>query len=280
MSNMLGKVIKNILPKIFLLVLAGVFIFPVLITVINSFLTESEVTLNYLKEGTNRFVLIPAKFSLSQYYEILIMKYRYLSMFWVSVKFSVGITVLHLIISITSAYVFAKVEFKGRSILFFIYIIVMMMPFQVTLLPNYIQAKFLHIFDTSWSIILPGAFSPFGVFLLTQFMRTIPDEYIETIVLESNSVIDILRMAVIPLIKPAVIALAILTFAENWNMVEQPLVLLKDASKHPLSTAFNSIIAEGRSIAFAGSVIYMMPIIILFMYFEEQIIEGVSKLKF
>ena len=203
---------------------------PVVSTVTGSFMTATEV--NSTRAGRNH--AYPSKITLSQYYELLIERYRYLHMFWNSVKLSLSITVLHVGIAVTSAYVFAKVDFKGRETLFFIYIIVMMMPFQVTLLPNYIQARFLKIYDTYWAIILPGVFAPFGVFLLRQFMKYIPDEFIEAVSLESGSVADILRIAILPSLKPGIIALAVLTFAENWNMVEQPLVLMEDSLKYPL----------------------------------------------
>jgi len=134
--------------------------------------------------------------------------------------------------------------------------------------------------DSHFAIILPGIFAPFGVFLLRQFMKYIADEYIEAVVLESNSVKDILAIAVVPAVKPGIIALIVLTFADNWNMVEQPLVLLQDSLKYPLSIALNSVVQEAGSIAFAGSVIYMIPIIILYFYFEEHIIAGLTNAKF
>jgi multiple sugar transport system permease protein len=155
----------------------------------------------------------------------------------------------------------------------------MMMPFQVTLLPNYIQARFLGIYDTYWAIILPGVFAPFGVFLLRQFMRYIPDEFIEAVSLESQSVADILRIAIIPALKPGIIALAVLSFAESWNMVEQPLVLMEDSLRYPLSIALNSIIERSTNVAFAGSVIFMIPIVILYCYFDEHIFKGIGNLR-
>lgn len=261
---------------ILLMILSILFLFPVIATLTGSFMSSSEVGLTY-NEGS--ITLIPAKITISQYYELLIEKYRYLNMFWNSVKLSVSITILHVVIAVTSAYVFAKVEFKGRNTLFFIYIVVMMMPFQVTLLPNYIQARFLGTYDTYWAIILPGIFAPFGVFLLRQFMKYIPNEFIEAVSIESDSVFDILKIAIIPAIKPGIIALCVLTFAENWNMVEQPLVLMENTLKYPLSIALNSIIERSTDIAFAGSIVFIIPIVILYFYFEEHISEGISNMR-
>lgn len=270
---------------ILIALLSFLFLLPVVATVTNSFMTKMEIEQNYSNldmdnEEPVRLRLIPARMTLSQYYIVLVEKYRYLNMFWNSVKLSVIISLFNAIVSIMTAYVFAKVEFKGRDKIFFMYIVVMMMPFQVTLLPNYIQARTLNILNTYWAIICPGIFAPFGVFLLRQFMKYIPDHMIEAVTLESNRVRDILAIAVIPNIKPGIIALLVLTFAENWNMVEQPLVLLDDQLKYPLSLALNSIIERSTEIAFAGSVIYMVPIIILYLYFEDYILKGLGNLKF
>ena len=256
------------------------FLFPVLASIAGSFMTMTEIGRRFSESASNAITLLPDRITLNQYYELLIEKYKYLNMFWNSVKLTVIITVLHIIIAIPTAYVFAKVDFKGRDILFFIYIVVMMMPFQVTLLPVYIQSRFLKTYDTWLAIILPGIFAPFGVFLMRQFMKYIPDEFLEAVSLESNSIWDILKLAVIPSSKPGIIALSVLTFAENWNMVEQPIVLLNDQLKYPLSIVLNSIIQQASNVAFAGSVLYMIPIIILFFYFEEHIISGLSNMRF
>ena len=279
------KRIKNYFKIILIALLAFLFLFPVLATVTNSFMSQTEIVQHYSNlnadnEEPVRLSLIPAKVTIYQYYIVLVEKFQYINMFWNSVKLSVTITVLHVIVSILSAYVFAKVDFKGRDKLFFLYIVVMMMPFQVTLLPNYIQARTFKILNTYWAIICPGVFAPFGVFLLRQFMKYIPDQMIEAITLESSRIRDIMTIAIIPNAKPGIIALLVLNFTENWNMVEQPLVLLDDYLKHPLSLALNSIIENSVDIAFAGSVIYMIPIIILYFCFEDYILQGLSNMRF
>lgn len=258
--------------------MAIAFISPIVVTVSNSFMTSTEIRNHYQNaEDINKIYLIPRKITITQYFTLLLEKYKYINMFWNSVLISVSITALHLIIAVITAYVFAKTEFKGRDTLFFVYIVVMMMPFQVTLLPNYIQARFLGILNTYWAIILPGIFTPFGVFLMRQFMKSIPDELIEVVYIESGSLKDVFIIAIIPSIKSGIIALGALTFAENWNMVEQPLVMLNDELKYPLSLALNSIIESSLDIAFAGSVIYMIPMFILYSYFEDSIIDGLQK---
>jgi len=194
-------------------------------------MTSREV-LNVYGENTNSnpnsIRLIPQLISIEQHYILLIEKYEYLNKFWISIKLGVVITFLHTIIATITGYVFAKIEFKFRESLFFIFIIVMMMPFQVNLLPNYILAKKIGILYTDYAIILPAIFAPFGFFFMRQTIKYISDEYIEVVLLESNKVIDILLVTIIPYSKPGIISLIVLTFADTWNMVEQPLVLLKD----------------------------------------------------
>lgn len=109
-------------------------------------------------------------------------------------------------------------------------------------------------------------------------MKFIPDELIESFLLESNSVLALFSKVVIPQVKTGITALTVLTFAENWNMVEQPLIFLEDRFKHPLSLALNSIIQSSTHVAFAGSVIFMLPIIILYFHFEESIISGLNNM--
>ncbi len=281
--NLRKRFIERSIKLTLILLLSTVFTLPVLVTFTNSFMTGTEISQSYVnidEKSGSTITIIPAKVTLNQYYILLIEKYRYINMFWNSVKLSVSITFLHVIISIITAYAFAKLEFKGRDLIFFIYIVVMMMPFQVTLLPNYIQARNLKILNTYWAIICPGVFAPFGVFLLRQFMKYVPDQMIEAVTLESSSVKDVLFTAIIPNVKPGIIALIVLSFAENWNMVEQPLILLDDQLKYPLSLALNSIVERSVDIAFAGSVLYMIPIIIMYFYFEEHILTGISSIKF
>lgn len=257
------------------------FLFPVAATIINSFMTEYDVRMAYFSTETYGAVrFIPDLISIEQYYILLIENHDYLALFWNSVKFTVIITFFHVFIALTTAYGFTKIRFRFRDALFFIVIAVMMMPFQVTLLPNFLLAKALGILYTDSAIILPGIFTPFGIFLMRQFMKTVPDETIEAITLESNSIVDIMRIAVIPVCKAGIAAVVILTVAEVWNMVEQPLVLLNKEYKYPLSVVLNSFADLHPDVAFAGSVFFMSPIMIVYFFFKESIYDGIKNMKF
>jgi len=274
---------KYIVPGL-LVVLAVGFVLPILFTVIGSVMTPSEVSGRFQSDGAKfgqpyGLTLIPGRVTLSQFYSLLIENLSYLGMFWNSVFYAGAITVLANIIIIPAAFVFAKIKFRGSNILFFIFILTMMMPFQVTLLPVYITLSRTNLLNTVWSLILPSVFAPLGVFLLRQYMLGIPDEYLEAASLETNSAFHILWYIVIPTAKNGIIAMNILVFAEAWNMVEQPLLFLSDTVKYPLSAAMNSIISSNLDVSFSGSILFLAPIVSLYLFFEEQIVEGLENFK-
>ena len=160
--------------------------------------------------------------------------------------------------------------------IFFLYVALMLMPFQVTLVPNYLVADWLHILDTRWSILLPGFFAPFSVYLLTKFMRRIPASLIEAAMLDGANEWQIFTQICIPLCKGAIASVAILVFIDYWNMVEQPIILLSDSDMHPLSVFLSKINTGEVGLAFAVATIYMVPTILIFLYGEEYLVDGIS----
>ena len=254
--------------------LALIFVFPILMTVTNSFMTARELDEVYSGDGGLR--LIPKRISLEGYEQLLISNASYLRMFWNSVMLALSIAGGSMIVSLLVAFALAKCRIPGARSLRFVYIVLMMMPFQVTLLPNYLVMRMLGLYDTLWALILPGVFVPFGVFLLCQFLRDMPEEEIEAASLETSSAVRTLTWVVAPRIYPALLAMLLLSFAEAWNMVEQPLILLKSQELYPLSLALNSQNAASQPVAFAGSVLYMAPILILYGLFDEELTQGLS----
>lgn len=277
---------KKLAVTIFLIAFALLILLPLIVTVTNSFMRNSEIMESHgvftgeaTKEEKEKFrsvKLIPDSIVFEQYYEVLVGKSKFLRMFWNSVFLVLPIVIFQTIVSSSAAFVFAKIKIKGRDTLFFIYIIIMMMPFQVTLVPNYLVLDKLGILDNYMSIILPGIFGAFGVFLLRQFMISIPNEYIEAAMVDGCSLAQIFFKVILPQSKGGVASLAILSFIDNWNMVEQPLIFLKDTNKHPLSIYLSVINNSELGIAFAASVIYMIPALLVFLYGQNYLIEGIS----
>ena len=152
----------------------------------------------------------------------------------------------------------------------------MLMPYQVTLVPNYLVSKWLNIYDTRWAIILPGAFAPFSVFLLTKFMRRIPYSLIEAAKMEGAGEWYIFTRICLPQCRAALYSIVILVFIDYWNMVEQPLILLNDPEKQPLSVFLSTINTGEIGLAFAMGTVYMIPCLLLFLHGEEYLVEGIA----
>jgi multiple sugar transport system permease protein len=279
---------RKVILSLFLWVLALCFIFPVVMTFTNSFMDETEIAQNYsqirnlssstanLAQGFVTIKLIPDMVSLDQYYTVLVGSTSFLMMFWNSVRLTLPIILGQMAVGSLAAYAFAMLKFRGRNALFFVYIITMLMPFQVTLVPNYLMADRLGLLGHYESIVLPGIFATFGVFLLRQFMMYIPHENMEAAELDGAGHLTIFLEIVMPLCAPALASLGILSFIDNWNMVEQPLIFLKDADLQPLSLFLSKLNSGAFGVAFAASALFMAPILIVFLYGENYLVEGIQ----
>ena len=268
---------------------AIVFLLPTVLTITNSFMNETEINANYGKifatteKGGKVFVsdtvyikFIPNKVSFEQYSSVLFKSPDYLYKFWNSVIYTVPIMIFQLIIALLASYGFMRLKGRLKELLFFIYIIICLMPYQVTLVPNFLVSKWLNIIDTRWAIWLPGMFSPFAVYLLTKYMKRIPTSIIEAAKVDGASEMKIFLKICLPLCKGAIYSVAILIFIDFWNMVEQPLILLADEYLHPLSIFLSKINSGEIGLAFAVACVYMVPSLLIFLYGEDYLVEGIS----
>lgn len=304
------KRIFNIIIMLFTGTVAVMFLLPTVLTIANSFMTSNEITANYgamlgnmtddkktfISENVN-FKFIPDKVTFDQYASVLFKSPDYLLKFWNSVILTVPITVFQVLLAILTAYGFSRYPNKFKSIIFFAYIILMIMPYQVTLVPNFLVADFIKdnaasvvsfppaklaetinksIENMRWAVILPGIFSPFSIFLLTKVMKRIPVSYVEAAKLDGASELQILSKIYMPLCKGAIVSIAMLVFIDYWNMVEQPLVLMKDTDLHPLSVFLSQINTGDIGLAFAVGTVYMVPTILMFLYGEDYLVEGIT----
>ena len=269
-------------------VFAFMFLMPTVLTITNSFMTQSEITANYgqvfqnatdgksyIKDTIN-LKFIPDKVSFTQYFTVLLKSPDFLYKFWNSVILVAPIVLAQLMVASVAAYGFTRWRGKVRDTIFFAYVILMLMPYQVTLVPNYLVSDFLGLLNTRWAIILPGAFAPFSVFLLTKSMRRIPVSLIESAKLDGAGEWHIFWNICLPQCRSALYSIAILVFIDYWNMVEQPLILLPDASQQPLSVYLSQINAGEIGIAFAAAVIYMVPGLLMFLHGEAYLVEGIT----
>ncbi|GHU01392.1 sugar ABC transporter permease [Spirochaetia bacterium] len=260
-----------------LILLAGVFIFPLFVTLAGSFMTESAITVNAssrvntfdlaagITERFKKILLIPSPASTEQYGEVLIWQPSFLALLFNSLKITLPVTLGALGIAVLGAYGFTRWRWKYKEILFTFYIVVMLMPLQAVLVPNYIIAALMGIQKSYPAIILPGIFSPFGVFLLRQGMKSIPPAYMEAADMDGAGSWRILFHIIIPQLKSSIAALCILTFIEYWNLVEQAVIFIDDWRREPLSIYLSRLADNRTGIIFAASCIYMfLPLWFLF----------------
>ena len=265
------------------------FLLPTVLTISNSFMTQSEINANYgmifesTRPGVGTYIadsvnlkFIPDKVSIDQYMTILIRSPEHLIKFWNSVILVIPIVILQVGIASFAAYSFTRYQGRLKSFLFFFYIVLMLMPYQVTIVPNYLVADWLGILGSRWAVIFPGAFAPFSVFLLTKFMRRIPSVLIEAAKLDGANEWQIFTGVCIPQCRSALYSIAILVFIDYWNMVELPIILLDSAESQPLSVYLSIINSGEAGIAFAVAVVYMIPPLLLFLHGEEALVEGIT----
>ncbi len=287
----------NIIITVFACIAAILFLMPTVLTIANSFMTSTEISANYgsmlsnmtsdektfISENVN-LKFIPDKVTFEQYKSVLFKSPDYLLKFWNSVILTVPITFFQIAVAVLTSYGFSRYPNKFKSIIFFAYIILMIMPYQVTLVPNFLVADKLGFLEETGNttlkqrlaIILPGIFSPFSVFLLTKVMKRVPKSYIEAAKLDGASEWQIMTRIHMPLCKGAIISVTMLVFIDYWNMVEQPLILMKDSDMHPLSVFLSQINTGDIGLAFAVGVVYMIPTILMFLYGEDYLVEGIT----
>lgn len=274
---------------IILLLFTAIFVMPIVFTICNSFMSGTEISANYgmifetTDTGAKKFIsdtvnlkFIPDMVSFSQYVTVLFKSPDYLLKFWNSVILVVPIVVFQLVVACLAAYGFSRYRGRLREIIFFAYIILMLMPYQVTLVPNFLVNKWLNILDTNWAIWLPGIFSPYAVFLMTKYMRRIPKAMLEAAKIDGAGEWQIFTHICMPLCKGALCSVAILIFIDFWNMVEQPLIMLTEEQMHPLSVFLSKINTGEIGLAFAVATIYMVPTLLVFLYGEEYLVEGIT----
>ncbi len=284
-KHYLGRGILTLIAAFF----AVAFLLPTVLTISNSFMSQSEISANYgavfenATSSTKTYIsekvnlkFIPDKVTFSQYATALIKSPDYLLKFWNSIFLVIPIVILQVGVAALAAYSFTRYRGKAKNFLFFFYVILMLMPYQVTLVPNYLVSDWLGIINTRWSIIMPGTFAPFSVFLLTKFMRRIPASLIEAAKLDGAGEWLIFTKICLPQCRSALYSIAILVFIDYWNMVEQAIILLPDTEKQPLSVFLSTINANEVGLAFAVATIYMIPSLLLFLHGEEALVEGIT----
>ena len=266
-----------------LFILAMIILLPIVLTFLYSFFPMSEMEA-YLGQRNNYDAtkwmdvkLSPSMASVRQYYEIMIKEGKYLQYFVNSVKYTAAILVGQALVVPLMAYALSRFTFPFRDGLFFIILMLMVLPFQVTMAPSVITLRALGLMETPWAIILPLCFSPFYIFLIRQFMVGLPNELLEAGMIDGAGTLRCYVHVVLPVCRPILGASIALSFADCWNLVEQPLTFLaNNRAAYPLSVLFNDISQQAQNVAFAGAALYILPALFIYFYFQEDILLGVQ----
>lgn len=230
---------------------------PFLYVLVNSVLTEGGVTLMY-------------------YYEVFLASPQYLLRFWLSMGLACCIAGGQVIVSALAGYGFAKCRFKGRNALVFFLMVLMILPLQVTLVPNYIVLDGLNLLDTYQALILPAIFIPLGTFIMTQGFRSVPNEIIAAAKLDGCGTLSVLIRIAVPMNRSGLVCTLLLSFLDGWNMVEQPIAYIKDFERWPLSVSLASTLPADPAVRLVCCVLAILPPLFLFVYFNQELVEGIT----
>ena len=274
---------RHLLTRFLLVILALVILLPVIVTVLYSFFSPEEIRAFMDTRGSFSDTawmdarLSPRMFSLSQYWKILIVDTSVLRMFTMSVFYTVMILLGQAVFVPMLAYALSRFRFKGRNVIFMAILLLMLLPYQVTMVPNVLTLRRMGLMNTVWAVILPLWFAPFYVFLLRQFMASLPNELFEAAQVDGAGTIRCYFHVALPVCRPAIGAALALSFADCWNLVEQPMTYLSQKTElQPLSVMFNQLVSESTGVEFAGAVIYMLPALFVYLYFLEDILSGIQ----
>ncbi len=215
-------------------------------------------------------------FTLEPVYTVFLATPEYLLVFWRTLALCAMIVVSQVVLSVLAGLGFAKYIFPGKGLCFFLLLVVMVLPLQVTLVPNFRILGTLGLLDTQWALVLPAMFAPLGTFLMTQSFRAVPDEILEAAQLDGASMGTVLWRILVPSSKNGLACVIVLTFLEAWNMVEQPMAYLKDVSQHPLSVALATTQARDVGVQLACCLLALLPPLLLFLGFHKEMIQGIA----
>ena len=244
---------------LFLIILTFFFLFPVIYMIVSSMYAGAK-----------------AGFSLMSYYVVFFESPGYLVKFWRSLFMCIVIASGQTIFSCMAGTAFAKYHFIGKKLFLAMMALFMILPVQVTLLPNYLLLEKLGFLNSWKALIIPAVFSPFGVVWLTFIIQTLPNEWIEAARLDRANQLQIVRYIIVPEIKPAIVALFVLTFVESWNMVEQPIIFLKGPLDYPLSVFLAGITENSIGVQSVCGILCLIPVTFLFLYYREELTDGLQ----
>lgn len=283
MKNMAGmrKRIQKILIGTGLLAVSCIFCAPLLFLLSGSIMSRYELTQSLLplvadREELITWTLFPDYPTFEHYFRILFQTPQFFVVFWNSMKIVCLILAGQFFIAVPAAWAFAVYPFRGRKLLFTLYIVLMLMPFQVTMLSNYLVLNRLELLNTHGAIILPAVFSAFPVFLIYRDFCNLPKGLIEAARIDGAGEWMIFRKIGLPLSSGGILSAGVLGFLEYWSLIEQPLAFLEDKTLWPLSLYLPEIGPEQAGYSFVAAVITLVPAVFVFLMGREYLEQGIT----
>lgn len=258
-----------------MIMMVAILLLPIGMVIMGAFMSGTQLNADLgpmlqLSKGYSTWSIIP-DFTLHHMIELLFDTPEFYIMFWNSVKITVVPVFGQILVGIPAAWVFARYDFKGKTFIFQSYLILLVMPFIVLMLPQYLVMQKFNLLDTHWAIILPGIFSAMPVIFAYPYFKSIPEILPEAARMEGYNDLQIFFRIALPLAKPAVVTSCFFNFIEYWGILEQALIFLKDKSKWNLSLFITSINKNNIGIAFASALISMIPVLMFF--FQGNVLE-------
>jgi alpha-1,4-digalacturonate transport system permease protein len=267
-----NKVTSTDALRVVVLVTAAlVALIPIVWLVLGSFKTPTELSARPPS-------LVPESWGLSNYTDALT-RFDFTTYLFNSVVVTIAATALTLAINSMAAYALAKYNFRGKNGLFLLTLATIMIPLQVILIPVYQVVASLGMVNTLWGLIIPAAATPTGVFILRQYMLSIPDELIEAARVDGSGEFRTFIQIVLPMCRPAMAVVAILSIMWRWNDFLWPLVVAQSEKVYTLPVALARFTAEETvpfNLIIAMSVVSILPVIVLFLFFQRQIVTGIA----
>ncbi len=275
------KKITKIFIYIWLFLLAAVICFPVVFAVSGVFMQQWELE-EYLApvlggtEGMARWAALPHAPTLQSLVELLMDSPQFFVMFWNSLKLSFCILAGQTIFGVPTAWALARFSFPGKRAILMLYIVLMLMPFQVLMMPEYLVLNQIGLLDTHSAVILPAVFSTFPVFIMYRFFGGIPEAILEAARIDGAGNFQIFWRIGIPLGAAGIVSSGILGFLESWNMIEQPMTFLKTRSLWPLSLFLPEIGLKEAGMGFAAAIMMLIPALLIFLSGQEYLEQGIA----
>lgn len=262
-----------VIRTIVLAVLAIAFVMPLVWMILTSLKNTNEVF-------AVDYHWLPSKFRWDNYKTVWTNDSMSMTRAFANTLFITIISVIgHLIVAALAAYAFAKVDFKGKNVIFMLFLASMMIPSQATIIPRFMMFKSIGLYNNLWAVILPGWFSTTAIFMLRQFYMGLPDDLMEAAKIDGAGHLRIFAQILTPLTKPAMVSLTVLACISSWNEYLSPLIFLVKENLYTVSMAIRWYMLDDSQryeLTMAAATCSIVPIIILFLFSQKYFVEGIA----